>query len=109
MTIELRKTATIVALKKMFEPSSYFDITVIDTLRKVWSFSVPDHEYSTLRLLHCVHWNQMPAGTREEVIRMVSGYIRSSMPTADLEEWFNTPPAQSVSLLRRLAGRFDNA
>jgi hypothetical protein len=64
------------ALQRMFRPGRYLDICTIDQCLKVAGIPAPHAEYDPLRALHCVHWSEMTAELREEVVMRVLALFR---------------------------------
>ena len=40
----------------------------MDSCLKITGAIAPTADYNTLRALHCVHWSDMPAGFRDQVL-----------------------------------------
>ncbi len=77
---DFRLMAVQAALNKMVT-QGYFDITTIDNIAKLMEL-VPDRkQYTELRLLHCVHYDQMPA----EMISMLPEKIMALLRSPTLE------------------------
>lgn len=58
-----------VAFRKMFRADGYFDICTVDVALKSLNRVPVATEYNALRVLHCVHWRDMPPGMPEVVMR----------------------------------------
>jgi hypothetical protein len=73
---DFRLMAVQAALNKMVT-QGYFDITTIDNIAKLMDL-VPDRkQYTELRLLHCVHYDQMPAEMIEMLPEKIMAILRS--------------------------------
>lgn len=61
------------ALDKMFR-SSFFSVCEVTECISLLKLSQVDtgHTLDRLRMVHCVHWDQMPAGLRECIPGMIS-------------------------------------
>lgn len=65
------KEAIRLSLVRMFRPSGWFDICTIDTAARLIGIVIPRNTYEALRLLHCVHWNEMSQEMRQETAKTV--------------------------------------
>ena len=75
------------ALKKMVE-QGYFDICTVDNVLKI-SGGIPNsREYQTLRLLHCVHYKDMPA----ELLKELPNVIKRVVESPALEFYIDVSP-----------------
>jgi hypothetical protein len=83
--VHLRKLATVSALKKLFQVDGFFDICTVDKIRTAWNLAVPRDVYATMHLLHCVRYDDMPLGTREHLIALITGMVREHTPDFDFE------------------------
>jgi len=79
---EFQKQAMLIALKNMFD-GKWFDITVVDSCAKILSVSPPRKDYEALRLLHCVHWSEMPTGFKGQVFTKVMELFDSGSTSFD--------------------------
>jgi len=88
------KTAIAIALKKMFDPKKWFDICCIDKAIKILGVNVPETEYISWSLLHCVHWDTVDEAVRQEVFARVMYYFGQKAPAqadeGDIFEMLNT-------------------
>jgi hypothetical protein len=104
----------LVALKKLFDAKSYFDVCQVDALLVVTRGRMSDYTRNELRLVHCVHYKDMPDGMREHLAQVVVAALKTGMP--DLEFSIKVPvqpvvvhdpptPSEARSnLFRRLLG-----
>jgi hypothetical protein len=79
-TIEI--LAAQASLKKM-EQNGYFDICVIDNILKI-SGGVPNgRDHQVLRMLHCVHFKDMPSELLKELPHIVHRVLGSPALSLD--------------------------
>lgn len=64
------------ALTAMFE-KGWFDICTIDSVLKVTGGIPSKKDYEALRLLHCVHFRDMPTKLRLELPRVLQLVVES--------------------------------
>lgn len=60
----LHAVATIVALRKMFAAEGWFDICTTQELWRLHHVTPDPQSERALRLLHCVHWKDVPSEVR---------------------------------------------
>lgn len=96
---DLTKISVQVALKKMVS-QGYFDICTIDGILKLTG-SLPHSEtYNQLRLIHCVHYKEMPNELLEAIPDMISRCVNS--PKFDFTiEIGETSHAEPVAIPKR--------
>jgi hypothetical protein len=58
-----------VGLRNMFNPTSHFNICLVEQGLKTMGVIAPPKELAALHLLHCVSWRDMEPEFREEVAR----------------------------------------
>jgi hypothetical protein len=56
---DLKQMAALAALNKMMS-GGYFDICTIDSIIKMLGVTADPDAYTTLRAIHCVHFDKMP-------------------------------------------------
>ncbi|HKV75748.1 MAG TPA: hypothetical protein VJN95_14600 [Gemmatimonadales bacterium] len=76
MSDDFSRQAVTVAILRMFRPDGYLDICTIDQCLKVVNVIPPREDYEALRVLHCVHWKEMPTVVREEAVRRIMALFR---------------------------------
>jgi hypothetical protein len=59
MATDLQQLAALAALNKMMA-GGYFDICTIDKIAKMFGVMPEQEAYTSLRALHCVHFDKMP-------------------------------------------------
>jgi len=60
-----------VALRNMMLKKDWFDITSFDAISKVMGVRIEGQDYDCIRLLHCVHYNEMPKEVRISLFNKV--------------------------------------
>ena len=79
----------LLALRRLFDKSKWFDICVVDSLVQVSHAQLPPQERAWLHLMHCVEYNTMPVGLREHLAKRVVAVLKTGMP--DLQFSINRP------------------
>lgn len=89
------------AIRKMLE-GSHFSICTVDAVLEVTK-GVPDAtDYKTLRLLHCIHYRDMPAELRRELPELLGRVL--SAPSLETNELFiaaRPDDAKAAGLVRK--------
>jgi hypothetical protein len=85
------------ALKHMLA-GSHFSICTIDQILKVTGGVPNADDYETLRLLHCIHYQDMPP----ELLRELPAVVKRVLGSEAIVIAFDDPP--KVSRMRRLLG-----
>ncbi len=72
-----------ISLDKMFQ-RGWFDICVVSECAKLLKVSLfnTSHTMDRLRVIHCVHWDQMPVELREMIPEMISEVFTEGAYTA---------------------------
>lgn len=69
------------ALAHMFA-QGYFSISTIDNIAKTFGVTCERKAYGTLHLLHCVHYNEMPA----ELLKELPGLIAQCLQGLEIDK-----------------------
>jgi len=70
------------AVKDLFEKDC-FDICVLDKLLKIIDARKAGPAYDMLRLMHCVHYDKMPADLRDRIPHLVNECLRQKENVMD--------------------------
>ena len=68
MNDEFTRQAVAISLRKMFE-GTHFNICAVDEALAALKLHANRDQYQALRPLHCVHWRDMPAEFRDQVMQ----------------------------------------
>jgi hypothetical protein len=97
---QLTQVAVATAMRKMFD-NKWFDISTVDQCLKLAGVIAPTKPYQTLRVLHCVHYSDMP----RELLDALPGLLRECFGGVNIEALMQAcEPAKQItsSPLRRL-------
>lgn len=78
------KQTLVIALKRMFDPERHFCICDFDSMLKVAGITITNAEREPLRLLHCIHYKDMPQDFRTNLARRVME-ILSRRPDIEID------------------------
>lgn len=63
--------AIVIALREMFNTKTYFDITALDAMLDVAGIKIPLEQRAAFRVVHCIHYANMPTGFKEQLAARV--------------------------------------
>lgn len=73
------------ALKKLFQPDGYFDVSAVTGIAKVLGGVLNPKDKEELNLLHCVHYKDMHPDLLNELPRRVTDAL-SSVTTLNVDD-----------------------
>lgn len=95
---DLKQLAAMTSLNDMMS-KSHFNICTIDSVAKLMQINPGGEAYDTLRPLHCIHWDRMPAELREAVpdlIRQCLGVAPTYQFKTLAQEVIDVTPARRL-------------
>ena len=105
MSTDLKQIAAMVALNSMMQ-GGHFNICTIDSVATLMQVNPKGEAYDTLRVLHCIGWDKIPAELREaipDLIRQCLGVAPSYVFRTLDQEVIDVTPARTW--LQRLGSR----
>lgn len=91
----------LLALERMFRPTAFFDIVLVRTACDLAGVVLPKRTEDTLRLMHCVHWSEMPPDARQAIFDTVTAlFAEKPLDLSPLQALFAPPvtePAVAVA------------
>ena len=99
MIEDFTRQAIATSLKKMFS-QGYFDICTIDNCLKLAKITPPCGQYEALRVLHCVHYNDMDSEFREQLFNRVMALFSdgTTFNLAAIDQGLGLSPMDKVAI-----------
>lgn len=83
METKMTTQVVVVGLQQLFDPTKWFDICRVQVLCKLVGAHLTPQQDALFGVMHCVHYNTMPAGLREQLAEEVVRVLQQTMPSLD--------------------------